>query len=613
MPNNIKAFLATLTRDPGVYRMLDVQGNVLYVGKATNLKKRVSSYFNKAIISPRTRALVEQIASIEVSVTRSETEALLLESNLIKTLHPKYNVLMRDDKSYPYIHIDRTHPFPRMLLSRRRKKEHAADYFGPYPSVAAAHEAIHTIQKIFKLRNCQNADFSHRTRPCLQYQIHRCTAPCVAYITTEAYREAVNEAVLFLEGKSQEILTRIDKQIKEAVERMAFEEAVLLRDQGKRLRLIQQQQGIVQGAGDADVIVLHVTSEFACVQWAAVREGHVVGSQAFFPKVPDMLWEEETHEEAERVVLEAFIGFYYLDMPQKIPSCLILEKNFPQLPTIAAMLKEVHGKPCEIKIHPRGIKARWLDFALNNLRLSIEKYQTSDARMRSRMTALCALLAAQQPFKYMACFDISHTQGEATVASCVVFNEQGPLLEKYRRFNITGIQPGDDYAAMEQALTRFLTREKTQATLPDLLLIDGGKGQIRAALRVLKALEVESIRLIGIAKGVTRKAGWERILLEREKKEITLATDSPALHLLQHLRDEAHRFAITSHRKKRKSIRLESSLETLEGIGAVRRRALIRWFGGIQALALAPLEEIEKVPGIGRDTAVRIFQHFHSD
>ena len=605
-------FLTNLTSDSGVYRMLDGEGTVLYVGKAANLKKRVSSYFKKQNGGTKTRSLVKQIASIEVTVTRSETEALLLESNLIKTLKPKYNVLLRDDKSYPYLHVSMTHPFPRMEILRAKKKPKQGEWYGPYPSATAVRETLNTIQKVFKIRNCSDSFFANRTRPCLQYQIKRCTAPCTNYITREDYQRSVNDARRFLQGKSQLLLEELGKRMEEAVGRLAFEEAAWLRDQIKSLRLVQEQQGMDKMRGDADIIAIEAQPGFACVQCVTVRDGQVIASKNYFPSVPKQMFDESdaSEESLWQQVFEAFIAHYYLDTPERIPAQIISHQKVTDQVTIEAMLGELRGKKCQIQINPRGVKARWLDFAANNLGRSVAEYVASFATIKRRYEALAELVYQKREIKRMECFDISHTQGEATVASCVVFDENGPLKSSYRKFNIENITPGDDYAAMEQVLTRRFKHLMQKQLVPDLLIIDGGKGQVGVAKRVLDSLHVEDVTLIGIAKGVDRKAGFERLIIAAEDKEISLPRDSPALHLLQHIRDEAHRFAITTHRKKRQHALLDSSLETIEGVGPKRRQALLRRFGGLRELAKAPLEEIAKVKGINEELAARIFNYF---
>ncbi len=604
-------FLTNLPSDPGIYRMLDAEGIVLYVGKAANLKKRVTSYFKKQNTGAKTRSLVNQITAIEISVTRSETEALLLESNLIKALRPKYNILLRDDKSYPYIHLSNHPEFPRIELYRSKKKPLSGDFFGPYPSSMAVKETIVTIQKVFKIRNCRDSYFNARSRPCLQYQIKRCTAPCVNYITPEDYRQSVEDAMRFLQGKCQVILDELTQRMEKAVNQLNFEDAALLRDQIKNLRLVQEQQAVVQLRGDADVIAIDVRPGFACIQCVTIREGQVLASQSFFPTVPNKGFETSSVEELWQHTFEAFIGFYYLDTPERIPALIITNQSLQDHGTLEEALSQQRGKSSKIQVNPRGIKSRWMDFALNNLRISVAEHVNKHTTIRARYQALEHVLSLPKNIERMECFDISHTQGEATIASCVVFDDQGPCTNEYRRFNIEGITPGDDYAAMEQAITRRFKRLVEAQSLPDVLIIDGGKGQVAVAQRVLASLNVSDVTLLGVAKGPARRAGWEKLILVNQAREFTLPEDSKALHLLQHIRDEAHRFAITAHRKKRQKVRLDSTLESIEGVGAKRRQALLHRFGGLRELAKASMEEIAKVPGISENLAQRIHQHFH--
>ncbi|MBL7480485.1 excinuclease ABC subunit UvrC [Legionella bononiensis] len=605
-------FLSKLPGDPGIYRMLDEAGTVLYVGKASNLKKRVSSYFSKQNTAVKTRSLVSQIASIEISVTRSETEALLLESNLIKSLRPKYNILLRDDKSYPYIHISSHPEFPRIESYRSKKKPVSGLFFGPYPNGTAVKDTILTIQKVFKIRNCRDSYFNARSRPCLQYQIKRCTAPCVAYISPEAYRQSVDDAMRFLQGKCQIILDELTERMEQAVDQLNFEAAAVFRDQIKNLRLVQEQQAVVQLKGDADVIAIEVRPGFACIQCVTIREGQVLASRSFFPSVPNKgLNEELDAEELWQQTFEAFVGFYYLDSVDRIPALIITNKTLLDHHSLEEVLTDKRGKSCTIQINPRGIKSRWMDFAVNNLRISIAEYVSQHSTIKSRYQALEKLLSLEKHIERMECFDISHTQGEATIASCVVFDEEGPCTKEYRRFNIEGITPGDDYAAMEQAVTRRFKRLIEAQSLPDVLIIDGGKGQVAVVKRVLESLKVHDMILLGVAKGPSRKAGWEKLILVNEDREFTLPEDSKALHLLQHIRDEAHRFAITAHRKKRQKARLDSTLESIEGVGAKRRQALLHRFGGLRELSKASIEEISKVQGISEHLAMRIYQYFH--
>lgn len=610
--DHLRTFLANLTSEPGVYRMLDADGCVLYVGKAAHLKKRVNSYFNKQNTTVKTRALVSQIDSIDVSVTRSETEALLLESNLIKSLRPKYNVLMRDDKSYPYLHISHSNEYPRLELIRAKKKPQKGEFFGPFPSTTAVRETLNIIQKVFKIRNCSDGYFNGRSRPCLQYQIKRCSAPCTGLISAHQYQQSVMDATRFLQGRCQQILDDLAVRMDEAVARLDFEEAARLRDHIKHLRLVQEKQGVMHLRGDADVIVIDARPGFACIQCVSVRDGEVLTSRSFFPSVPKQglvddevtLWQQ---------VFEAFIAYYYLDTPERIPALILTDHQLDEATALQTMLSDLRGKSVKIQSNPRGVNARWLDFALNNLHMATTERMTSAALIKTRYEALCSLIQCPAPITRMECFDVSHTQGDETVASCVVFDASGPNKRSYRRFNITGITPGDDYAAMEQAITRRFKRLMVEKSLPDVLIIDGGKGQVAVARRVFEALGVKGVILLGIAKGPSRKAGWERLILADGAHEMTLAEDSPALHLLQHIRDEAHRFAITSHRAKRQKKSLDSSLDAILGIGAKRRRALLSRFGGLRELAKAPIAEIEKVHGISHALAVRIHQHFHPD
>jgi excinuclease ABC subunit C len=611
--NKINQYVAKLTSGPGIYRMLAQDGTVLYVGKASNLKKRVSSYFSISNQGIKTKSLVSQIHSIEVSVTRSETEALLLESSLIKSLRPKYNVLMRDDKSYPYIYVTSQHEFPRMEVKRTKKKPQKGVFFGPYPSVLAVRETLNTIQKIFKIRNCSDTYFNGRSRPCLQYQIKRCSAPCTKLISQKEYQQDVTDAVKFLQGRSLDIIQALEKRMQVAVEQLEFEHAAVLRDQIKYLRLIQEQQGMVQQRGDADVIVIEARPGFACIQCVTIREGEVLASQALFPSVPQVSLQDndDTFENIWQQVFLAFVQYFYIDNPERIPGTLILNHNPGDKEALETVLSKLRGKSCKIVTHPRGVKARWVDFATHNLNMAIAEREASKETTRHRYQSLEDFLSRKQPITRMECFDISHTQGQATVASCVVFDENGPNKSAYRRFNIHDITPGDDYAAMEQALTRRFKRAKADQQFPDVLIIDGGKGQVGVAQNVLESLAILNIQIVGVAKGPTRKAGWEQLILAETKKEISLPPDSPALHLLQHIRDEAHRFAITFHRKKRGRASLESSLESIPGIGSKRRKALLIRFGGLKELTKAPVDEIAKVEGISLNVAKKVYDHFH--
>lgn len=601
----LKNFLTNLTSEPGVYRMLGSMQQVLYVGKAANLKKRVNSYFNKQKIDVKSKALVAQIVSIEVHVTRSEKEALLLESSLIKSLRPKYNILMRDDKSYPFIHIS-NHEFPNISVKRFKNKPSTNDYYGPYPSVSAVHETVGMIQKVFKLRNCTNSYFNSRSRPCLQYQIKRCSAPCTNYISEKEYNLAVCDAKKLLTGSSQQILANLEARMQIAIDKLAFEEAAILRDQIKSLRLIQEQQGVVKLRGDADVIVIEVQIGFACVQCVSIRNGEVLSCESFFPSVSDVSLAFDD-EQLWQQVFNSFILFYYVDMPERIPKQILTNHLVEDQIVLQETLATISSHVCKIKKVSRGKDLDWIDFALNNLQLAIAKYNLSATTLQLRYQALAKFLKLKKIVK-MECFDVSHTQGDSTVASCVVFDEHGPCKREYRKFNINNIKKGDDYAAMEQAIRR---RYINNNNLPDVLIIDGGKGQVAVAKKVLLSLDIDSVTILGVAKGKSRKAGMERLILADEAQEVALPSDSKVLHLLGHIRDEAHRFAITAHRKKREKMSLKSKLEDIEGIGSKRRQVLLQRFGGIRELSRAPLDELEKVHGISRKLAKLIYEHFH--
>jgi len=605
----LRSDIEQLPNLPGVYRMLDAEGTVLYVGKAQNLKKRVSSYFSKNQQSPKTSALVSQIVSIDISVTQSETEALLLESNLIKALSPKYNVLMRDDKSYPYIYLSSNHPFPRMEMVRCKNKPKKGRYFGPFPSSTAVRDTLNLVQKIFKIRSCSDNYFSSRTRPCLQYQIKRCTAPCTGYISNEAYQQSVQDALQLLQGKGAVILKDLSKRMEAAVSGLAFEEAAVLRDQIKSIRLIQETQGVAGLQGEADAIAMDVEAGFACLQCVSIRQGQVIASQSFFPIVPEASLEED--RSLQEQVLEAFIANYYLEKPERIPPKILIETAMPEMMVMENLLTEFRGKRCRLQLGQRGLAKRWLAFARTNLSLSIAQHRRSESMLVARYQALSSFLG--RTIRRMECFDISHTQGNETVASCVVFGAEGPSKKDYRQFNIKGITPGDDYAAMEQVLSRRYQRLlEEDKDLPDLVIVDGGKGQVNIAAKVLDQLGVPSA-LLGIAKGPERKAGLERLILHDQQHALSLPEDSEALHLLQHIRDEAHRFAVTAHRKKRQKSGLRSQLDDIEGVGPKRKKALLQRFGGVNELAKAPVEEIAKVEGVNETLAERIYGYFHHD
>ncbi len=601
-------FLKGVTSKPGVYRMLDVQGAVIYVGKARNLKKRLSSYFRNHLDSVKTRALMAQVASVEITVTRTEGEALLLENNLIKSLQPRYNILLRDDKSYPYIHLSSEDDFPRLSFYRGNKREKGR-YFGPYPSASAVRESLNLLQKLFPIRQCEDSFYRNRTRPCLQYQIKRCTAPCVDLVTRVQYAEDVRHAVMFLEGKNVEVINELAKRMEAASEALQFEQAARYRDQIANLRRVQERQYVCGESGDFDVIACDAAPGAACVQVFFIRDGRHLGNKTYYPK--------HIEQNGPGDVLNAFVPQYYLSelgAGQKIPARILVSHALEDQPWIEAVLTSQAGKAISIASEVRGERKRWLEMAQSNVRIALKTHLASKANMLQRFEALQDALGLEGPPQRMECFDISHTMGEATVASCVVFDAQGPVKSDYRRFNITDITPGDDYAAMHQALLRRYTRiKKGEGVLPDLLFIDGGKGQLAQAERVLEELQIEGVTLVGVAKGPQRKAGEETLFLSGRDSPFILDADSPALHLIQQIRDEAHRFAISGHRQRRAKSRSRSVLEDIPGLGPKRRQQLLRQFGGLQEISRAGVEDLTRVEGISRQLAQRIYDSFHSD
>ncbi len=603
-----KQFLKTLPHRPGVYQMLNEKGDTIYVGKARDLKKRVSTYFQKKDAGSKTSAMVAKIAKIITTVTPSENEALLLESNLIKQLHPRYNVLLRDDKSYPYIILSQDTDYPRLDFYRGSKRQKGR-YFGPFPSVAAVRDTLNQLQKIFKLRQCRDSFFANRTRPCLQYQIQRCTAPCVKYITPEDYAKDVDHTVMFLQGKSQSILTALTKQMKEASESTDYELAAHYRDQISSLRRIQQEQNVLGQKGDVDVIAL-VQDDYknvSCISLLCIRNGQVLGQKSFFPKVPK--------GEGDSDIMASFIAQFYLigSRQQAIPKELILSSDIDDATWLENALSEAAESKVSLSTHVRSQRAQWLKIAMMNAKQTLQSHLDEQNHYYQRFEALRRAFSLDTLPVRLECFDVSHTMGEATVASCVVFDEKGPRTSDYRRFNIKDIQSGDDYAAMRQALQRRYTRlKKGEGLLPDILFIDGGKGQLTQAQQILEELQVSGLLVIGIAKGPERKPGMETLFIMGQNRPIHLAPDAPALHLIQHIRDEAHRFAITGHRAKRDKQRQTSTLENIPGVGAVKRRELLQHFGGLQAVKRASIDELAKVPGISHALASQIYDILHA-
>ena len=604
-PFDSSAFLATCSGRPGVYRMFDGEAKLLYVGKASNLKKRLASYFRKTGLAPKTAALVTRIAQVETTITANETEALLLEQTLIKQWRPPYNILLRDDKSYPYVLLS-DGEFPRLGIHRGAKKEKGR-YFGPYPSAGAIRESLSLLQKTFLVRQCEDSYFKNRTRPCLQYQIKRCKGPCVGLVEPEEYAEDVRHSVMFLDGRSSALTDELSAAMEKAAMSLEFERAAELRDQIGLLRRVQDQQSMEGGTGDVDVVAAMVNPGGACVHLISVRGGRVLGSKNFFPQVGI--------EEEGGAVLAAFLAQYYLSNHERdLPGELIVNVVHEDLPTLAAALAQLRGRELAISHRVRGTRARWQQLAVTNADQALSARLANRQHVAARFEALAEALELDEPLQRLECYDISHSSGEATVASCVVFGPEGPLKSDYRRFNIEGVTAGDDYAAMHQALTRRFSRLKDgEGKLPDILLVDGGKGQMAMARDVLQELAVPELILLGVAKGVTRKPGLETLYLNDADHEFTLPADSPALHLIQQIRDEAHRFAITGHRARRGKTRRTSSLEDVAGVGPKRRRELLKHFGGLQELTRASIEEIAKAPGISKKLAESIYAALHSE
>jgi excinuclease ABC subunit C len=603
---DLKAFLKNLTTQPGVYQMLDANGKVLYVGKARHLKNRVSSYFRGQDQSPKTLSLLRFVVRIEVTVTHSENEALLLESNLIKQLKPRYNILLRDDKSYPYLYLT-ADTFPQLTFYRGKTGK-TGRYFGPYPSSGAVRETLNLLQKLFRLRSCNNTFFQSRTRPCLQYQIKRCTAPCVNYISEADYQEAVTHAILFLEGKNQQVIDTLIEKMELASQQLHYEQAAHYRDLVISLRKVQEQQFISQENGEVDVIAISLSQGYACVQVMTIRGGRLLGSKSYFPDVPEGSSKDE--------ILSAFIPQYYVNPVRihQIPALLIVSEALSDQTWLTDFLSEHRGKSVSISHRVRTERAQWLKLALQNAELSLQNHMSNKANSYQRFEALQASLKLDAVPERLECFDISHTSGEATVASCVVFDINGPLSSDYRRFNIKDITPGDDYAALYQALMRRYQKVKEgEGVLPDVLFIDGGKGQLHQAEKVFQELQIKGVFLVGVAKGPGRISGLEQLYLPGHEKPLHLSEHSKASHLIQHIRDEAHRFAITGHRKQRAKQRKISDLEQIEGIGAKRRRELLRQMGGLQELKAASVREIAKVSGISQALAERIYAALHPE
>jgi excinuclease ABC subunit C len=602
-PFNHSDFLKNLTNQPGVYRMYNQKQEVIYVGKAKNLKKRVSSYFRKNLDSIKTRSLVSQIQEMDVTVVNSEVEAFILENNYIKKYKPRYNVLLRDDKSYPFIFLS-AHEHPR-LSNHRGPRKLKGEYFGPYPSAWAVRESLRTIQRLFPIRQCEDSYYRARTRPCLQYQLKRCAGPCVkGLISDEEYAQQVELARLFLKGKNKLVIDSLVKNMEGASAQLQFEKAARYRDQISALNKIQEQQWVSGDEQELDVFGFAYRNGIASIYGLFIRDNKLLGSKSFYPKVPAQSSEEE--------VFQSFILQFYLAGNKLIPKQIVIPQELAEQEAIELLLSKEAGRKIQFFKGARDEKRRYLQIANNNAENALIAKQSQQKSVYARFLELEQILEFEQPIQRMECFDISHTSGQLTVASCVVFNRDGPYKTDYRRYNIEGITPGDDYAAMAQALARRYRDVKDETKIPDILFIDGGKGQLAQAEDYFETwTQSKKPLLIGVAKGSSRKAGLETLILAGSHQTVPMAGDSIALHLIQHIRDEAHRFAITGHRGRRQKDKNTSKLESIPGIGAKKRQSLLKYMGGLQGILQAGRDEIAKVPGISEDLAEIIYEHLH--
>lgn len=596
------SFLKTVTSQSGVYRMYDAGGEVLYVGKAKNLKNRLSSYFRGEKNCRRIALMVERISNIDVTVTHTEVEALLLEHNYIKQYQPRYNVLLRDDKSYPYLFVSDEH-HARLALHRGSQRLRG-NYFGPFPNGKAVRETMQLLQKIFPIRQCDNTVYRNRSRPCLQYQIGRCLGPCVTgLISDEEYQQQASYVRLFLAGKDEQVIKLLVQRMEQASERLDFEEAARVRDQIQAVRRITQQQFVSNSGDDLDVIAMAFESGIACLHVLFIRNGKVMGSRSYFPAVPDGTALDE--------VSETFIGQFYLqgNQARTLPAKILLDFPLENASLLTASLSKIANRKISLHIHPRGTKGHYLRLSRTNARSALKSRLLQQSTIKQRLIALADVLNINT-IQRMECFDISHTLGQQTVASCVVFDQNGPLRTEYRRYNISGITPGDDYAAIKQVLQRRYSKAIDASKIPDIIFIDGGKGQLAQAKHVFDTLNVrwdkQNPLLLGVAKGVDRKAGLETLFLHQHGSGFSLPSDSPALHVIQHIRDESHNHAISGHRKKRGKSSLNSKLQDIDGIGPKRRQALLKYLGGLQGVRNASTDELAKVPGISPALAEKI-------
>lgn len=600
---DITSFLKNLTQRPGIYKMFNAQGEIIYIGKAKNLKNRVSSYFKTQSASLKQQTMVAKVANIEVTVTHTEGEALLLESQQIKLHQPRYNICLRDDKSYPYLFISTHQDFPQLSFHRGAKKKNG-QYFGPYPSASAVKETLKLLQKIFPVRQCEDSYYKSRSRPCLQYQIQRCTAPCVGLVSKEKYAEEVANTILFLQGKGDTLINQLIAKMEAAAKNLQFEQAASFRDQISRLRSILEKSFMQGERGDVDIIACATLGNLACVQLFFIRHGTLLGNKLFFPK----LYGDNTEPAA---VLQAFIPQYYLE--KQLPHELIVSHAMEETELLTQALSQQAEHAVTISHNVRGERAKWLQMANTNAQNSLTSKLADKQSMLARFANLQQELKLVQLPQRLECFDISHTQGQQTVASCVVFNTEGALKSAYRRFNIEGITLGDDYAAIYQAVSRRFRRIKQgEYPVPDILFIDGGKGQVEQARKAVSETGLNNVMIVGVSKGPDRKAGMEKLILVDQQQPLPLTTGASALLLIQQIRDEAHRFAITGHRQRRNKAKTQSTLEEIAGLGPKRRQSLLKQFGGLQGIARAGVDALCSVEGISQPLAQRIYDTFHS-
>jgi len=586
-----KQFVTGLPNLPGVYRMLAADGSALYVGKAKDLRKRVGSYFSRSAQSPRSAMMLAQVGSIEVTATRSEDEALLLEHNFIKSLAPRYNIVFRDDKSYPHLAIS-GHAFPRIGL-HRGAKERSSRYFGPFPHAHAVRESIQLLQRVFRLRTCEDSVFENRSRPCLLHQIRRCTAPCTGLISAERYAQDVNSAELFLDGREDDAIRILSEKMNRAAAEQRYEDAALFRDQVRALASVRARQYVESDRGvDADVVACSIDGDMACVNLVMVRGGRHVGDRSFFPR-------NAQHATAEELVT-AFLEQHYLEQPA------------PRL-VIAGAEVDLELPGIRVVTPTHGERRVWVDMARKNAQLALVQHARDRTLHEERIVSLRQVLGLPETAQRIECFDVSHTMGEATVASCVVYDRNAMQKSEYRRYNIRDVTPGDDYGAMRQALARRYERVTREGgSIPDLILIDGGKGQVHAARAALAELGLNDVNMVGVAKGVGRKPGAEELVLDAGAQTLGLSPQDPALHLIQEIRDEAHRFAVVGHRARRGKARTTSSLTEIPGIGAKRRQRLLAHFGGLRGVEAAAVDELTRVAGVSRTLAEKIYKHLHA-